>query len=313
MTSLNALTDTLAFVRVSTGSQDETTQITTLTRHAPDHGLNIVETWRLHGFSASKGEQDADLRLAIEGIEQGRWRTIYVTDSSRLDRDEDLDKQAAILLAIRQAGGDVISEAEPQFGTTDFAGRVVTLTLQFGNAEKSRQVKDSTWRGVQAIMANDSHYGPLPVFWQAVGPRFFKVATCLNPDAVRDVYEGVRAGQSLSSLARKYDTYPQSIRKLIRLKANYTGVFECSYTYRGQRYTWQHSPAAAPVVGRELWHAANRAMGERAVSMNTTGGRPVKLATSWISGILDCPRCGGHLYVLRGKTLRCGGKGKHRR
>ena len=54
-------------------------------------------------------------------------------------------------------------------------------------------------------------------------------------------------------------------------------------------------------------------MGERGAIMNNTGGRPVQLARSWISGIFDCPQCGGHLYVLRGKTLRCGGKGKDRR
>ena len=71
MTSQDALTDTLAFVRVSTGSQDESTQITTLTKHAPDHGLNIVETWRLHGYSASKGEQDEDLTPRYRGHRAG--------------------------------------------------------------------------------------------------------------------------------------------------------------------------------------------------------------------------------------------------
>ncbi len=306
-------TGALAFVRVSTGSQDETTQVTTLEEHAPDHDLHIVDTWRLHGYSASKGEQDADLRRAIEGIEQGRWRVIYVTDSSRLDRREDLDAQAEILLAIRQAGGDVISETEPQFGKTDFAGRVVTLVAQHANAEKSRTVKDSTWRGVKAIMANRAMYGHLPVFWDAVGERYAKVAVCINPDAVKDVYESVKDGQSLSSIARKYGTYPQSIRRLVRTEANYTGIFECRYTYGGQAYTWQHSADAAAVIDRELWHDANRVMGERGAIMNNTGGRPVRLAKSWISGILDCPQCGGHLYVLRGKTLRCGGKGKDRR
>jgi hypothetical protein len=126
------------------------------------------------------------------------------------------------------------------------------------------------------------------------------------------VYESVRSGKSLSSIARKYDTYPQSIRKLIRLEANYTGIFTCSYTFAGQTYTWQHIAGTGPVIDRELWHDANRVMSERGAILNRTGGRPVSLATSWISGILDCPRCGGHLYVLRGKSLRCGGKGKHR-
>jgi DNA invertase Pin-like site-specific DNA recombinase len=303
----------LALVRVSTGSQDESTQVTTLKDYAGDHGIKIVKTTTLHGYSASKGEQQPAIRAAIEGIEQNRWHLILVTDSSRLDRDEDLDAQAEILLAIRQAGGDVISTSEPQFGKTDFAGRIVTLVAQHANAEKSIKVKNDTWRGVQAIMASKASYGPLPVFWKAVGERFAKVATCTSPDDVKSVYEAVRNGQSLSSIARKYDTYPQSIRKLIRLAANYTGTFECRYTYSGQTYTWQHAAAGNAPVDLELWSAANRVMGERGAILNRTGGRPVQQATSWISGILDCPQCGGHLYVLRGKTLRCSGKGKNRR
>ena len=301
----------LAFVRVSTGSQDESTQVTALEAYAGDHGIKIVDRVILHGYSASHGTQEPALREAIEGI--GRYRYIMVTDSSRLDRREDLDAQAEILLAIRQAGGDVISITEPQFGKTDFAGRIVTLVAQYGNAEKSRTVKNQTWRGVQAIMANRSFYGQLPVFWDAVGERYYKVATCTNPAAVTEVYEAVKGGQSLSSLARKYGTYPQSIRRLVRTEANRTGIFECRYTFAGQTYIWQHESPTGPVVDRELWHDANRVMGERGAVMNNTGGRPVQQATSWISGILDCPRCGGHLYVLRGKTLRCGGKGKNRR
>ena len=302
----------LAFVRVSTGSQDESTQVSTLKDYAGDHGIKIVETVILHGYSASHGTQEPALREAIDGIGQGRWRYIMVTDSSRLDRREDLDAQAEILLAIRQAGGDVISTTEPQFGKTDFAGRIVTLVAQYGNAEKSRTVKNQTWRGVQAIMANRASYGTLPVFWSAEGERYAKAATCTDPGSVRLVYESVRDGKSLSSIARKYGTYPQSIRKLVRTQANMTGIFECRYTYSGQTYTWQHESATGAVVDVELWHDANRVMGERGAIMNNTGGRPVQLATSWISGILDCPRCGGHLHPLRGKTLRCSGKGKKR-
>jgi hypothetical protein len=306
-------TDALAFVRVSTGSQDESTQVTTLNDYAADNGITIVHTIRLHGYSASHGTQEPALRDAVEGIERGRWRLVLVTDSSRLDRREDLDAQAEILLAIRQAGGDVISTTEPQFGKTDFAGRIVTLVAQHANAEKSRTVKNSTWRGVQAIIANKAMCGHLPVFWQAVGERYAKVATCTDPVAVREVYESIRDGKSLSSIARKYNTYPKSIRNLVSTEANKTGTFECRYTHGGQTTAWQHESATGAVVDVELWASANRVMGERGAILNNLGGRPVQLAKSWISGVLDCPGCGGHLYVLRGKTLRCSGKGKDRR
>lgn len=311
-------TDALAFVRVSTGSQDEKTQVRDLTAYADDtrHGVRLVSWTKLHGYSAGAGEQDQDLREAIEGIQQGRWQAIMVTDSSRLERRDDATRFIKMLLSIYEAGGIIISldEDEKEFGQHEsFDAWTDALNRAKYNAEKSKTVKKMTWRGVKEIIANKASYGPLPVFWEAKGKRFHKVATCNNPDAVKAVYEAVRDGQSLSSLARKYDTYPQSIRRLVRTEANKTGVFECRYTYQGQPYTWQHTAAGTPPVDKALWQEANDVMGERGAVLNNTGGRKIQLAKSWISGILPCPQCGGILYPLRGKTLRCSGRGKDRR
>jgi DNA invertase Pin-like site-specific DNA recombinase len=306
-----ATRDALGFVRVSTGSQDESTQIKALQAYADDHDLNIVKFMKLHGYQASSGEQEPALREAIQGIEQGRWHTILVTDSSRLDRREDLDVQAEILLAIRQAGGDVISTTEPQFGKTDFAGRIVTLVAQHANAEKSRTVKNGTWRGIQEIIANGAWHGVPSPFWSVRGTRYHKEAYCPDPDAVEAMYTEVANGKTLSSVAREHDSYPQTIRKLIETEANYTGVFECRYTHNGQTYTWSHK--VTPVVGRELWHKANRIIAKRGAPYRNLGGHPVQRPWSWLSGLLDCPRCGGILYVLAGKSLRCNGRGKNRR
>ena len=147
------------FVRVSTGSQDETSQVKTITDESEQRGITIVKWFKLHGYSASKGEQEPALREAIADIERGDYLLLVVTESRSLDRREDLDAQAEILLDIRRAGGDVISIAEPQFGKTDFAGRVVTLVAQHANAEKSRIVKATTYRGIMMIRDNKAHHG----------------------------------------------------------------------------------------------------------------------------------------------------------
>jgi delta-aminolevulinic acid dehydratase/porphobilinogen synthase len=75
-----------------------------------------VKWFKLHGYSASKGEQEPALREAIADIERGAYSLLVMPESRSLDRREDLDAQAEILLAIRRAGGDVISIAEPQLG-----------------------------------------------------------------------------------------------------------------------------------------------------------------------------------------------------
>src|SRR5260370_3852940 len=76
--------------------------------------MTIVKTFRLHGYSASHGSQEPALREAIADIERGDYSALIVTESSRLDRREDLDGQAEILLCVRPAGGGDIRHSQPQ-------------------------------------------------------------------------------------------------------------------------------------------------------------------------------------------------------
>lgn len=310
----------IGLARVSTGSQDEATQVRDITEESAKRGITLAKIIRLHGYSASHGTQEPALREIIAGIGRGDWSTLIVTDSSRIDRREDLDAQAEVLLAIRSAGGDVVSITEPGYGKTDFAGRIVTLVAQHANAEKSKTVKNSTYRGISMIRDNKAHHGALPAFWATKGVRYAKQAYCENPAAVADVFERVAGGESLASVGRIYDLYPQSVRNVIRFAANHTGVIECSYTHEGQTETWAHE--VTPVVGSPLWWRANKVLdankGDERVNK---GGRPVAWPANWLSGVLDCPECGGKLHMNAGKTpqgnprtpkLRCGGKGKKR-
>jgi DNA invertase Pin-like site-specific DNA recombinase len=309
-----------AFVRVSTGSQDETSQVKIVNDYAAERGITIVKTFKLHGYPASSGTQEPALREAIADITRGDYTALIVTESSRIDRREDLDAQAEILLAIRSAGGDIISIAEPQFGKTDFAGRIVTLVAQHANAEKSRTVKQTTYRGMSMIIANNAQHGSLPVFWASGGERYRRQAYCSDPGAVADIYERVAGGESLGSVGRAYDLYPNAVRTLLRFGANHTGVIECRYTYEGQTQTWTHE--VTPVVESPLWWRANKVLDANMTeARGNKGGRPVACPANWISGVLDCPECGGKIYLNAGfdrhgnprpPKLRCGGHGKNR-
>lgn len=313
----------IGLARVSTGSQDEASQVRDITADAVARSITLVKIIRLHGYPASHGTQEPALQEIIAGMERGDWSTLLVTDSSRIDRREDLDTQAAVLLAIRSAGGDVISITEPNYGQTDFAGRIVTLVAQHANAEKSKTVKNSTYRGISMIRDNNAHHGPLPAFWVTRGVRYAKQAFCANPEAVADIYERVAKGESIASIGRAYDLYPNSVRNVVRFTASHTGVIECSYTHEGQTETWAHE--VTPVVESALWWRANKVLRANADkgSDNRTnkGGRPVAQSANWISGILDCPGCGGKLYLNTGHTpagnprtpkLRCGGTARQR-
>jgi hypothetical protein len=314
------MTPGIGLARTSTGSQDEVTQVRDITAGSAERGITLVKIIKLHGYSASHGMQEPALQEIIAGMERGDWSTLLVTDSSRIDRREDLDEQAAVLLAIRSAGGDVISLTEPNYGQTDFAGRIVTLVAQHANAEKSKTVKNSTYRGISMIRDNNAHHGALPAFWVTDGERYAKQAYCTNPEAVRDIYERVAAQESMQSIARRHDLYPQSVKNLIRFAANHTGVEECRYTHEGVTETWAHE--VTPVVASPLWWRANKVLAANLTdARGNKGGRPVASPANWISGILDCPECGGKLYLNAGRTpagnprtpkLRCGGHAKQR-
>jgi len=308
------------FVRVSTGSQDESSQVKAIIAYAALLGITIVKWFKLHGYSASKGTQEPALREAIADITRGDYETLIVTESSRLDRREDLDAQAEILLAIRSAGGDIISIDEPQFGKTDFAGRIVTLVAQHANAEKSKTVKSQTYRSIRTLIDNKALHGAVPTFWAARGERLSKQAYCTNPEAVRDIYERVANGEPLSSVGRHYDLFRRTVAILIRFAANHTGVVECSYTHQGITETWAHK--VEPVVDSALWWRANKVLDVNKTDARANkGGRPIAWENLWISGVLDCPECGGKLFLNAGTTparnprtpkLRCGGDGHKR-
>ena len=80
------MTPGAGFVRVSTGSQDEISQIENITEESEQRGITIVKWFKLHGYSASKGEQEPALREAIADIERGDYSLLIVTESRSLDR-----------------------------------------------------------------------------------------------------------------------------------------------------------------------------------------------------------------------------------
>jgi DNA invertase Pin-like site-specific DNA recombinase len=306
------------FIRVSTGSQDAQTQERDILKVSPGAVIIRPDT---KAASASKGEQLDALDAVIAKLRRGD--RVIVTDSSRLDRRENLTSQVETVLAIRKTGAAIVSLArgEETFASGDDLGSwVTTLVKQNANAEKSRAVKEQTYRGISLIRDNNAHHGALPAFWAVQGERYAKQAYCADPNAVRDIYERVANGESLLSVGRSYGLYPASVKNLVRFAANHTGVEECRYTHEGLTETWAHE--VAPVVDSPLWWRANKVLAANMTDARVNkGGRPVAWPSNWLSGVLDCPGCGGRLFVNAGKTpagnprtpkLRCGGNARER-
>jgi hypothetical protein len=109
-----------------------------------------------------------------------------------------------------------------------------------------------------------------------------------------DLYERVASGESLSSVGRAYDLYPNSVKNLIRFTANHTGVVECSYTHEGQTETW--ADEVEPVVESALWWRANKVLDANMTeSCANKGGRPLawpaKRHNDYLHFVYDPRRC----------------------
>ncbi len=140
-----------------------------------------------------------------------------------------------------------------------------------------------------------------------------------------EIYQAVADGESLQSIGRRHDAWPQQIKNLVRFEANHTGAIRCTYTYDGQTFEWSHT--VTPVVESPLWWRANKVLAANAATAEAKrapkgAGRPVGQAANWVSGVFTCPSCGGHLFVNAGYApsgnartpkLRCGGFAKTRK
>jgi hypothetical protein len=94
------------WLRVSTTGQDEENQAPDIDAYCGQQGYEVTRTYKLHGKSATKGEQEAALAEAIEDIKAGVIDVIVAWDIDRFDR-RGIGVAFASRLRVEDAGGRV--------------------------------------------------------------------------------------------------------------------------------------------------------------------------------------------------------------
>src|SRR5260370_59601 len=117
--------DAGAWVRVSSGGQDEANQIPDIERHCTEQGHRITKWYTLNDKSASKGEQQAMLDQVVADMKLGIITTVVCWHSDRMER-RGPEALFRLLRQVRDAGGRIESTKEPLFGTTDLGGEAMT-------------------------------------------------------------------------------------------------------------------------------------------------------------------------------------------
>src|SRR5579875_3134260 len=74
------------WLRVSSGAQDEASQLPDVERWCEQHGYTVAERYVVHGKSAYKGRHDQYLNRALEDMKAGRIDVLVVWAADRIER-----------------------------------------------------------------------------------------------------------------------------------------------------------------------------------------------------------------------------------
>ena len=167
-------TPVAAWIRVSSGKQDEANQVPQVLAYCVAQRYWITHWYIVHAKSASKGEHQADLDRAVEDMRSGEFSILVIWHSDRIERR----KGKALLDTLAEftdAGGNVESAKEPMLGQVGFGGQVTTFVTGLVNAEKIEHLKEQVGIAHDRIRANKT-VGPGSVPWgyQITGPKYSK-------------------------------------------------------------------------------------------------------------------------------------------
>lgn len=147
--------------RVSTGGQDEASQLPDLNNWCDAHGYEIKARYVLHGKSASKGKHDAALDQVIRDMEDGKINVLVVWQSSRLERRgvfSVFDFQRRVL----DAGGRIEYVQDSHLNATNEMSDVMLSLAATMDKQKAQTISKQVRAKHNALRATGSAIGRPP-------------------------------------------------------------------------------------------------------------------------------------------------------
>ena len=285
-----------AWLRVSTGTQDEQLQRASILGFAASAGLEIAKWYTAHAKSASKGEQDTDMGDALDDVKNGVIKVLVATELARTER-RGVEDQFRVIRQFREAGGDLWSVLESTVNGKPIDEIALTLAVIADmNRRKSELARFGTKRGHDQIDANGAFRGRVPFGFTADGLKYNKklIPTDIGREYVPLIYERIITGYSLAEVCWWLDSlkirfkrngdqapwWPATVMQLIR-----NPVYVGHYTTDDGR--WTH--ACEALVDATTFRLANEALSDRARRQRGPRGKAENRAM--LKSAIRCPRC----------------------
>jgi DNA invertase Pin-like site-specific DNA recombinase len=321
--------DVGAWVRVSSGGQDEANQVPDIENFCTENDYRIVKWYTLNDKSASKGEQQATLDEMLTHMRLGIIRAVVCWHSDRLER-RGPEALFRLLRQAREAGGRIESTKEPLLGATDMSGEALTAIGAIVAHQYSVHLADQVALAHNRIRANRSLTpGGIPWGYAVVGEKFAK--TIVPTDECRkyapQIFRRCIDGDSCRTIAIWLDA--EGVKPVRGGQWNERSVWQIlkNMTYAGRRQDEGTKNAngkptrknrctlmsCEAVVSMDTWKRANDTLAKR--PGRGPGANVVRREKPLLVG-LKCARCADNgtdspMYRIR-NYYRCFGRGTRR-
>jgi len=304
-----------AWVRVSSGGQDEANQVPAIIRHCISRQYWPVRWYVVHGKSAFHGKHQSDLDQALSDMRSGMTAVLVCWHSDRIER-RPAKNLLDLLAEFADAGGRVESEREPTLGDLDVGGQVTTFVAGVLNHEKSRHIGEQVALALDRINANNAVPNNVPWGFDIVGEKYGKkmVPNDVCRTYVPQIFDRCIAGDSLRTIAAWLDSEGVQTKRGGKWNESAVRWIIKNRAYAGRRLNRQGKTimTCEAVISPAVFDRANQAL-------KTRPKRGPKADMPPLLGVLKCLRCSSPMYrVMAGSTVRryyyrCAGSGPQRK
>ena len=302
--------------RVSTGGQDEASQLPDLQRWCDSHDYEVSARYVLHGKSASKGKQDSYLDRAITDMQDGKISVLVVWQSSRIER-RGAYSVFDLARRVREAGGRIEYVKDAYLNDTNDMSDVMLALAATKDRDKSRDISLQVTAKQAALRAAGSVVGRAPWGYEITTRDGLKI---LTPTAdgrayVPVIFQMIIDGKSLRDLAAWLTA--QGVDGKVWHEGDLGNRMIKNPVYYGQRRNAGQLETEA-LVSYSTWQQANAALTSRV----RPGRSTAKHEKALLSPVCGNPKCNAtgeqpspmYRVNARGKLYyRCTGSGPQRK
>lgn len=296
------------WLRVSTVDQTEASQEPDIDKWIAEHGYESGPVYTLHGLSAYKGKQDAQLDRVIEDMKLGKISVLVVWQSSRIERR---GAYSAFDLArrVRDAGGRIEYVKDAYLNEANDMSDVMLALAATKDRKESQDKSERVKATHETIRSNHGVIGRPPFGYVTQGPKLSRqlVPTDIGRTYVPQIFARVTNGESLISIAQWLDSEDVPTNSTIGALWSAKSLSQIirNETYVGTRKDANGEVACKceALVSQSLWDSANKTLTE-----SPKGRRGPRVKAPAMLSAVECGICGGNIY-RNGQYYRCAGKG----